>query len=129
MTTQGSITPPHGHTASEEIEEAATIVGVATAVGLRTVEVVTVGLLALLVCPPIFILIVVVVVPLAAIALLVSLIAAALATPFLLVRHLRGHRSRHPALLAHRLRHAAHAIRDLLPHRIVIDARRHGEHR
>jgi hypothetical protein len=76
-----------------------------------------------LVCPPLLILVVVVVVPLVAAAILVSLAAAVIATPYFLVRRLRGHRGVHASLLAQRIHHAARAVLDLLPHRIVRDAR------
>ena len=80
-------------------------------------------LIGLLVCPPLFILIVVVVVPLVALAVLVSLIAAVLATPYLIVRHVRGHRAGH-AVLRHRLGHAFHALLDIAPHRLLAAIRR-----
>jgi cobalamin synthase len=105
------------HSPAEEIEEAAEVAGVAVAASLRGIEIAAAVLLALLVCPPLLILVVVVVVPLVAIAVLVSLVAAVFATPYFLVRHLRGHRGDHVAVLA-RLRHAGHALVDLLPHRL-----------
>ena len=80
-------------------------------------------LIGLLVCPPLAILAVLVVVPLLVIALVLGLLAAVLSTPYLLVHHLRGHHG-HLSLLAHRLRHAGRALLDLLPHRIVADARK-----
>ena len=113
------------HTAAEDAEEVATVTEFAVAASARAVEVGAALLLALLVCPPLLILVVVVVVPLVALAILASLVVAALAAPYLLVRHLRGHRDAHAHLLAQRLRHAAHAVLDLLPHRIVAAARRH----
>jgi hypothetical protein len=91
---------------------------------LSAIELAAVVLIGLLVCPPLAILVVVVVVPVVVIALVLGLLAAVLATPYLLVHHLRGHRGGHAALAAHRLRHAGRALRDLLPHRIVADARR-----
>ncbi len=81
-------------------------------------------LLGLLVCPPLAILVVVVVVPLLVMALVLGLLAAVLSTPYLLVHHFRGHHGGHGALLAHRLRLAGRALVDLLPHRIVADARK-----
>jgi multidrug efflux pump subunit AcrB len=113
--------PPH-----TTVEEAEEVTGFAVAASARGVEIAVALLLALLVCPPLLILVVVVVVPLVAIAILVSLVVAAFAAPYLLVRHLRGHRDAHAHLLAGRLRHAAHALHDLLPHRIVIAARQHA---
>ena len=109
------------HTTAEEAE---TVTEFAVAASARAVEVGAALLLALLVCPPLLILVVVVVVPLVALAILVSLVVAVFAAPYLLVRHLRGHRDAHAHLLTQRLRHAAHAVLDLLPHRIVADARR-----
>jgi hypothetical protein len=96
---------------------------------LRGVEVAAVVLLGLLVCPPLAILAVVVVVPLLVIALVLGLIVAVLSTPYLLVHHFRGHHGGHGSLLAHRLRRAGRALLDLLPHRIVADARKGGPDR
>ena len=81
-------------------------------------------LLGLLVCPPLAILAFLVVAPLLVAALVLGLIAAVLATPYLLVHHFRGHERRHLPLLAHRLRRAGRALVDLTPHRIVADARK-----
>jgi hypothetical protein len=65
----------------------------------------------------------VVVVPLVALTVLVSLIAAALATPYLIVRHIRGHRAGHE-VLRHRLGRAFHALLDIAPHRLLAAIRR-----
>ena len=125
MTTSKPITPPHAthayesHSRAEEIEEVA---GVAVAGGLRAVEVATVVLLGLLVCPPLAILAVVVVLPLLVIALVLGLVVAVLSIPYLLVHHFRGHDGGHASLFAHRLRGAGRALLDLAPHRIVADA-------
>jgi NAD(P)-dependent dehydrogenase (short-subunit alcohol dehydrogenase family) len=108
----------------EDIGEAAADATLAGGVAVRGVEVVAAVLIALLICPPLLILVVVVAVPLAAVAVLVSLVAGVLAVPYLLVRHLRGHRGPHAPLLVDRFRHAARALIDVLPHRIVLDARR-----
>ena len=99
---------------------------VAVVGGLRAFEVGAIVLIGLLVCPPLAILVVVVVVPLLVIALALGLLGAVLATPYVLVRHLRGHRGRHLALLKHRLGRVGRALLDLAPHRIHADARRVG---
>jgi hypothetical protein len=111
---------------AERLEEDAELAGVAAAGALRAVEVAAVVLLGLLVCPPLAILVVLVVVPILVTALVLGLLAAVLATPYLLVHHFRAHDGRHLSLLAHRLRHAGRALLDLAPHRIVADARRLG---
>jgi hypothetical protein len=85
-------------------------------------------LLGLLVCPPLAILAVVVVVPLLVMALVLGLLVAVLSTPYLLVHHFRGHHD-HLSLLANRLRGAGRALIDLLPHRVVADARKVGSGR
>ena len=134
MTSHEPIRPPQAPHAfeplstTEEIEEVASETTLAAGVAVRTVEVAAAVFLALLVCPPLFILAVVVVVPLAAMALVVALIAAILAAPYVLVRHLRGHRGGHASLFLQRLRHAGRALLDLWPHRIVADVRKmhHG---
>jgi hypothetical protein len=87
--------PSTQHPPIEEIEEAASFVGLAVALALRAVEVVG------------------------------SLIWAVLASPYLLVRHLRGHHVPHASVFAGRVRHAWSAILDLLPHRVLREARRH----
>ena len=50
-------------------------------------------------------------------------IAAVLATPYLIVSHVRGHRAGH-AVLRHRLGHALHALLDIAPHRLLAAIRR-----
>jgi len=86
----------------EEIEEVA-VEG--PGVLLRGAEVALVVLIGLLVCPPLAILAVVVAVPLLAIAIAVGLVAAIVATPFLLVRHVREHHRTHrSSAVAHHLR-------------------------
>jgi hypothetical protein len=130
MTTTKPNTPPGAADAyeplspAEKIEEDASLAGLATGEALRGVEVASVVLLGLLVCPPLAILAVLVVVPLLATALVLGLIAAVLSAPYLLVHHFRGHDRRHASLLAHRLRRAGRALVELLPHRIVADARK-----
>jgi hypothetical protein len=108
----------------EKIEHLALEAEVVVGGGLRVVEVAAVVLVGLLVCPPLAILVVVVAVPLLAAALVLGLLAAVLATPYVLVRHFRGHPGGHLALLKHRLRRAGRALFDLAPHRIHADARR-----
>jgi hypothetical protein len=109
---------------TERLEDDASRAGLAAAEGLRAVEVAAVVLLGLLVCPPLAILVFVVVVPLLALALVLGLLVAVVSTPYLLVHHFRGDDRHHLPLLAHRLRHAARAVADLAPHRIVADVRR-----
>ena len=99
------------------------MVAVAAADTLRAVEVVGAVLVGLLVCPPLAILAFVFVVPFLVVALVVGLVVAILSTPYLLVHHFRGHHDGHLSLLASRLRHAARALIDLAPHRIVADVR------
>ena len=113
-------TPKH----AEKLEADAVLAGEAAAGALRGVEVAAVVLLGLLVCPPLAILVVVVVVPL----LILGLLVAVLSTPYLLFHHFRGHHD-HLSLLAHRLRAAVRALIDLLPHRVVADARDVGSDR
>jgi hypothetical protein len=96
---------PSAHRTSGEIlQEAAPFVEFAAAAMVRAVEVAAVVLLVLLVCPPLFILVVVVAVPLVALGALVAIAAAIVATPCLLVRHLRGRRAHHTSLVLSRLR-------------------------
>jgi len=129
MTAQTQIRPvraadaPAPPSTIEKIEADAAVAELAVGEGLRAVEVAAVVLVGLLVCPPLAILAVVVVAPLLAIAVVLGLIAAVLSLPYLLVHHVRAGDGRHAALLAHRLRHAGRALRDLAPHRIVAGAR------
>ena len=115
---QHPLRPNEMYSATERTEEVASDIGLAGALTLRAVEVGTLVLIGLLVCPPLFILVVVVVVPLVALTVVVSLIAAVLATPYLIVRHFRGHRAGH-AVLRDRLGRAFHALLDLAPHRLL----------
>jgi hypothetical protein len=114
---------------AEKLEEDALLAGAVVAGGLRAVEVGAVVLLGLLVCPPLAILVVVVVVPVLVTALVLGLLAAVLTMPYLIVHHFRGHQGGHFPLLVHRLRRAARALHDLLPHRIVADVRKAHPHR
>ena len=120
---QQPLHPNEPYSATERIEEVASEVGLVGALTLRAVEVGALVLVGLLVCPPLFILVVVVVVPLVALTVLVSLIAAVLATPYLIVRHVRGHHAGHAAL-RHRLGRAFHALLDIAPHRLLAAIRR-----
>ena len=113
-----SLHPNEPYSDTERVEEVGSEIGLAGALTLRALEVGTLVLIGLLVCPPLFILVVVVVVPLVALTVLVGLIAAVLATPYLIVRHARGHRGGH-AVLRHRLGHALHALLDIAPHRLL----------
>jgi hypothetical protein len=114
---------------AKEVEGALWVGGFAAAGVLRAIELGAVVLIGLLVCPPLFILVVVVVVPLVAIALLLVLAAAVVSAPYVLVRHLRGHRGGHVALFAQRARHAAHALLELAPHRVASGVQRAGHGR
>jgi hypothetical protein len=120
---QQSVPPNEPYSATERIEEVGSEIGLAGALTLRAVEVGALVLIGLLVCPPLFILVVVVVVPLVALAVLVSLVAAVLAAPYLIVRHVRGHRGGHEEL-QHRFGRAFHALMDIAPHRLLAAIRR-----
>jgi hypothetical protein len=118
MTTPGPIRSP-----IEKLEDDALVAGIAAAGALSGVEVAAIVLLGLLVCPPLAILALLVVVPLLVVALVGGLLAAVLSTPYLLVHQFRNPHAGHLSLLSHRLRRAARSLVDLLPHRIVADAR------
>jgi hypothetical protein len=130
MTTPRTITPRRASDAyeplspAEKIAQDASLAELAAGDALRAVDVAAVVLIGLLVVPPLAILTVVVVVPLVAMALVLGLIAAVFSAPYLLVQHFRAPDRRHTSLLAHRLRQAGRALVDLLPHRIVADARK-----
>jgi hypothetical protein len=113
---------------AERLEEDVALAGEAAGGALRFVEVAAVVLLGLLVCPPLAILVVVVVVPLLLIALVLGLLAAVLATPYVLVQHFRGHPGGHLSVLKHRLRLAGRALFDLAPHRIHAAATPNARH-
>jgi hypothetical protein len=133
MTNPKPVTPPHATDASEllspveKLEEDTSFAVLVAGEALRDVDVAAAVFLGLLVCPPLAILAVVVVVPLLVTALVLGLIAAVLCAPYLLVHHFRSHDGRHASLLADRLRRAGRALVDLLPHRIVADARELGQ--
>lgn len=122
--TPSSVAPPaEPPSPVEKLEEDAELAGAAVAGGLRAVEVGVIVLIGLLVVPPLGILVFLVVAPLLVIALVLGLLFAVVTTPYLIYHHFRGHHG-HGALLAQRLRHAGRALVDLLPHRIVADARK-----
>jgi hypothetical protein len=121
MTISKPFDPP---SRAEHLEEEAALAGVAAAESLRALEVAAVVLLGLLVCPPLAILAVIVVVPVLLVAVALGLIVAVLSVPYLLVHQFRGGPGGHLPLLAHRLRHAGHALTDLAPHRIVAGVRK-----
>ena len=110
---------------TEKLEEDAELAGAAVAGGLRGVEVAAVVLLGLLVCPPLAILAFLVFAPLFVAALAIGLVVFILGTPYLLLHHFRSGHGDHVSLLRQRLHHAAGAIVDLAPHRIVADVRKH----
>jgi hypothetical protein len=119
-----SASQPERVSTVEHLEEDAVVAGYAAAGALRGVEIAAIVLLGLLVCPPLAILVAVVVLPLLAIGLVVALLGAVLAVPYLLVHHFRNPHGGHVALFRHRVRHAGRALVDLAPHRIVNEARR-----
>jgi hypothetical protein len=121
MTTPKPITPQD--TGRAHIEDVASEAAVVAGGAFRVLEVGPIVLIGLLICPPLAILTFVVVAPLLVIGLVLGLFAAVLTAPYLLVHHFRSHDRRHASLLAHRLRGAGGALVDLLPHRIVADAR------
>jgi Flp pilus assembly protein TadB len=71
----------------------------------------------------VFILVVVVVVPLVALTVLVGLIAAVVATPYVIVLHIRGHRAGHE-VFRRRLGRALDALVDIAPNRLLAAVRR-----
>ena len=123
------MTTPTPHPLADKLEEDAELAGVAVAGGLRAVEVAAVVILGLLVCPPLAILAFVVLAPIFVAAVVFGVLVAVLSTPYLLVHHFRAGHGDHVSLLRERLRHAARAITDLAPHRIVADVRKLHLHR
>ena len=111
-------------THTQHIEEAATATEVAAEAGLRLFEIAPFVLIGLLVCPPLAILAVVVIAPLLVMGLVLGLVAAVLAFPYLLVQHFRNPHAGHMSFAMQRLRHAGRALLDLAPHRIVADTPR-----
>jgi hypothetical protein len=123
------MTTPEPPSPVEKLEEDALVAGFAAAGALRAVEVAAVVLVGLLVCPPLAILAFVVLAPIFVAAVVFGLLVAVLSTPYLLVHHFRAGHGDHVSLLRERLRHAARAITDLAPHRIVADVRKLHLHR
>jgi hypothetical protein len=134
MTTHKTFHPPGAPDAAqppstaERLEDDAVLAGVVAADTARAVEVAGVGLIGLLVCPPLAVLVFLLVVPFLVVALAVALIIGIFSTPYLLFHHLRAPDRRHMSLLGQRFRRAAHALVDLAPHRIVADARKPHPH-
>jgi hypothetical protein len=122
----GAPDPYEPLSATERLEDKASLAGLAAADALRAVDIAAVVLIGLLVVPPLAILVVVVVVPLLVAALVLGLVVAVISTPYLLFHHFRGPHRGHGALFMQRLRHAGRALLDLAPHRIVDGARRTG---
>jgi hypothetical protein len=91
------------HAGLEHTEEELSWVGLAVAGTIRAAELAVIALIALLVCPPLAILTVVVVVPLIALAVVIGAVAAVIALPVFVVRHLHRHRAPHAHELVHRL--------------------------
>ena len=89
--------------ALERTEEDLSWAGLALAGTLRAAEFAVIALIALLVCPPLAILTVVVVVPLIALALVIGAVAAVIALPVFVIRHLHRHRAPHAHARVHRL--------------------------
>jgi uncharacterized membrane-anchored protein len=100
-------TGPAGH--RQDVEARRDVIEQEAAVGvailLRSAEIGVVVFMGLLVVPPLGILAVVVVVPLLVIAIVLGLAVAIVATPYLLVRHVREHHRTHgSSALVHHLR-------------------------
>jgi hypothetical protein len=91
-------------TSSERAEERLAFTELAAAGLVRIAEIAAIVLIVLLVCPPLLILLVVVAVPLVALAAVVAVVASVLAIPYVIARHLRGHRAHHTRIVVHRLR-------------------------
>jgi hypothetical protein len=76
----------------------------AASVGLRVLEVALIGFAGLLICPPLFVMLVAVVVPTAAVLAVVGAIVGIFAAPILLVRRVRAHHREHGrTVFLHRL--------------------------
>jgi predicted membrane metal-binding protein len=76
---------------------------------IRVVEPAAIAVAALLVVPPLAILVAVVVIPLIALTALVALVAAAVAVPVFVVQHAHQHRAAHAHYLVRRLADLGHA--------------------
>jgi len=117
--------PDQERSTVDHLEEDALVAGYAAAGTLRGIEIAAIVLLGLLVCPPLAILAAVVVIPLLVIGLVLGLLVAVFTTPYLLVHHFRNPEAGHLKLLGQRLRHAARAVFDVAPHRVVAGVRAH----
>jgi hypothetical protein len=87
----------------ERTEEELSWAGLAVAGAIRAAELAVIVLIALLVSPPLMILTVVVVVPFIALAVVIGAVAAVIALPVFVIRHLHRHRASHAHDLVHRL--------------------------
>ncbi len=105
-------------TPTEELEQAATAVELGAGAALRTVEIALAVFFGLLICPPLFILVVIVALPLVVTVAIAAIVGGVVLAPVLLIRHLRGHHNPHVDEYRARVRHAAHALVELLPHRV-----------
>jgi predicted membrane metal-binding protein len=104
MDTAEQTAPPRSKPSSiERSEEALSWAGLAAVGALRVAELAAIVVAALLVVPPLAILVVVVVVPLIALTALVALVAAVLAVPVFVVRHAHRHRAAHAHHVVRRL--------------------------
>ena len=101
----GVMTAPSEHpsTRLERTEEELSWAGLAVAGAIRAAELAVIVLIALLVSPPLMILTVVVVVPFTALAVVIGAVAAVIALPVFVIRHLHRHRASHAHDLVHRL--------------------------
>ena len=87
----------------ERSEEALSWAGIAAVTTLRGAEIAAIVIGALLIVPPLAILLVVVVVPLIALTALIALVVAVVAVPVFLVRHAHRHHATHAHRLVRRL--------------------------
>jgi len=111
---------------TEVVEDDAALATVAVGDAARVAEVAGFGLVGLLTCPPLAILVAIVLVPLIITAVVVGLVVAVVTAPYLVVHHFRAGDRRHASLLKTRVRAVWRAAVDVLPHRIVADARKLG---
>jgi hypothetical protein len=87
----------------ERSEEELSWAGLAVAETIRAAELAVIAIGALLICPPLAILAVVVIVPTVALALVVGAVAAVIALPVFVVRHVHRHRAGTAHERVHRL--------------------------
>jgi hypothetical protein len=114
------MTAPSEETRSvlERTEEELSWAGLAVAGTLRTAEFAVIAVIALLVCPPLAILTIVVVAPLIALAIVIGAVAAVIALPVFVIRHLHRHRAPHAHELVHRLAQLGRKDSDLAASRV-----------